>query len=103
VVVIVTGVGISSEDVLEDPLGSLIPEFSFPRGHLTVVDPLLARSATRWGAFLGGLLAPLADALHELDDLAATPRRCGDWLGAQGKCRCCLPMAGGACFARSGP
>jgi hypothetical protein len=49
----------------------LIPEVPFSRGHLTVVDPLLARPATRWGAVLGRLLAPLADALCELDDLAA--------------------------------
>jgi hypothetical protein len=27
-------------------------------------------TATRWGAVLGRLLAPLADALGELDDLA---------------------------------
>jgi hypothetical protein len=35
------------------------------------VDPLLVRLATRWGAILGSLLALLADALRELDDLAA--------------------------------
>jgi hypothetical protein len=70
-VVIITGVGVSSEDVLEDLLGGLIPKVSFSRGHITVVDPLLARPVTRWGAILGSLLAPLADTLHELDDLAA--------------------------------
>jgi hypothetical protein len=37
--------------------------------HLATVDPFLARAATRWGAILGSLLASLADALHELDDL----------------------------------
>ena len=68
-VVIITGVGVSSEDVLEDLLGGLIPEVPFSRGHITVVDPLLARPATRWGAILGSLLAPLVDALRELDDL----------------------------------
>ena len=68
---IITGVGVSSEDVFEDLLGGLIPEVPFSRGHITVVDPLLARPATRWGAIIGSLLAPLADALHELDDLAA--------------------------------
>jgi hypothetical protein len=68
---IITGVGVSSEDVLEDLLGGLMPEVPFSRGHFTVVDPLLARSATRWGAILGSLLAPLTDALRELDDLAA--------------------------------
>jgi hypothetical protein len=49
----------------------LIPEVVFSHSHLTIVDPLLARPATGWGAILGGLLAPFADALHELDDLAA--------------------------------
>jgi hypothetical protein len=68
-VVVITGVGVSSENVLEDPLRRLIPEVLFSRGHITVVDPLLARPATWWGAILGNLLAPLADALHELDDL----------------------------------
>jgi hypothetical protein len=71
VVVIITGVRVSSEDVLEDLLRGLIPEVPISHGHITVVDPLLARPATRRGAFLGSLLAPLADALHELDDLAA--------------------------------
>jgi hypothetical protein len=68
---IITGVGISSEDVLEDLLGGLVPEVPFSRGHITVVDPLLARPATRWGAILGSLLVPLADTLCELDDLTA--------------------------------
>jgi hypothetical protein len=49
----------------------LIPEVPFSRGHLTVVDPLLAMPAARWGAVLGRLLVPLADALRELDDLTA--------------------------------
>jgi hypothetical protein len=66
-----TGVGVSSEDVLEDPLRGLIPEVPFSRGRVTFVDLLLARSATRHRAILGGLLVPLADALRELDDLAA--------------------------------
>jgi hypothetical protein len=71
VVVVVTGVGASSEDVLEDLLGGLILEVLLSRDHVIVVDPLLARSATGWGAILGRLLAPLADALRELDDLTA--------------------------------
>jgi hypothetical protein len=70
-VALATRVRVSSEDVLEDPLGRLIPEVPISRIHITVVDPLLVRPATRWGAILGSLLAPLADALHELDDLAA--------------------------------
>jgi hypothetical protein len=44
------------------------PEVRFSHGHLAAVDPFLARSATRRGAVLGGLLAPLADALCEFDD-----------------------------------
>jgi hypothetical protein len=70
-VVVVTGVEVSSEDVLEDLLGGLIPKVPFSRGHITVVDPLLARSTTRWGAIHRSLLVLLADALRELDDLAA--------------------------------
>jgi hypothetical protein len=68
---IITGVGVSSEDVFEDLLGGLIPEVPFSRGHITVVDPLLARPATRWGAILGRLLTPLTNVLRELDDLTA--------------------------------
>jgi hypothetical protein len=68
--VVIAGVGVSGENVLQDPLGRLIPEVQFSRGHLAVVDPFLARSAMRRGAVLGGLLALLADTLHEFDDLA---------------------------------
>jgi hypothetical protein len=68
---IITGVEVSSADVLEDMLGGLIFEVPFSRSHIIVVDPLLARPTTRWGAILGSLLAPLADALRELDDTAA--------------------------------
>jgi hypothetical protein len=46
----------------------LIPEVPFCRGHLAVVDLFFARSATRWGAVFGRLLAPLTDAFHEVDD-----------------------------------
>jgi hypothetical protein len=70
-VALATGVGVSGEDVLEDPLGRLVPEVSLSRDYVTIVGPLLARLATRWGAILRGLLAPLADALRELDDLTA--------------------------------
>jgi hypothetical protein len=44
----------------------LIPEVPFSRGQVAFVDLLLARPATRRRAILGGLLAPLADALREL-------------------------------------
>jgi hypothetical protein len=46
-VVVITGVGVSSEDVLEDLLGGLIPEVPFSRGQVTFVELLLARPATR--------------------------------------------------------
>jgi hypothetical protein len=68
--VVVTRVGVSSENILQDPLGWLVPEVSFNRGHLAVIDSFLAVTATRWGAVLGRLLALLADTLGELDDLA---------------------------------
>ena len=71
VVVVITGVGVSSEDVLKDLLGGLIPEVPFSRGYVTFVDLLLARPATRRRAIPGGLLVPLADALSELQDLSA--------------------------------
>jgi hypothetical protein len=47
VVVVITGVGVSSEDVLEDSLGGLILEVPFSRGRVTFVDLLLARLAIR--------------------------------------------------------
>jgi hypothetical protein len=70
-VIVIIGVRAFSEDVLEFLLGGLIPEAPLSRGHVTIVDPLLARPATGWGAILGRLLVPLADVLRELDDLAA--------------------------------
>jgi hypothetical protein len=70
-VALATGVGVPGEDVLQDPLRRLVPEVPLSCGHITVVGPLLVRLATRWGTILGGLLAPFADALHELDNLAA--------------------------------
>jgi hypothetical protein len=70
-VIFITGVRVSSEDVLEDSLGGLIPKVPFSRGRVTFIDLLLARPATRRRAILGGLLVPLADALRELEDLLA--------------------------------
>jgi hypothetical protein len=70
-VVVITRVGVSSDDVLEDLLGGLIPEVPFSCGQVTFVDLLLARLATRRRAIPGGLLASLADALRELQDLPA--------------------------------
>jgi hypothetical protein len=48
----------------------LVPEVPFNRDHLAVVDLFFARSAMRWGAVLGRLLTPLADAFREVNDLA---------------------------------
>jgi hypothetical protein len=69
-VVVITGVGISSEDVLEVLLGGLIPEVPFSRGRATFVDLLLARPTTKRRAIPGGMLVLLADALRELEDLS---------------------------------
>jgi hypothetical protein len=68
--VVFTGVGASNKDILQVPLGRLIPKVSFSRGHLAVVHLFLAGPAARRGAIFGGLLAPLADAFCEVDDLA---------------------------------
>jgi hypothetical protein len=68
--VVIAGVGVSGENIFQDPLGWLIPEVRFSLGHLAAIDPFLARPAARRSAILGGLLAPLADAIRELDDLA---------------------------------
>jgi hypothetical protein len=52
------------------PSGDL-SEVSLSRGYLAVVDLFLARAMTRWGAVLGRLLTPLADAFRGINDLAA--------------------------------
>jgi hypothetical protein len=54
--VVIARVGVSGENILQDPLGWLIPEVRFSRSHLAVVDPFLARPASRRGVVLGGLL-----------------------------------------------
>jgi hypothetical protein len=46
-VVVITRVGVSSEDVLEDLLGGLIPAVPFSRGQVAFVDLLLARPVMR--------------------------------------------------------
>jgi hypothetical protein len=68
--VVFTGVGASGENILQVPLGRLIPEISLSCGHLAVVHLFFARSAARWGAVFGKLLAPLTDAFREVNDLA---------------------------------
>jgi hypothetical protein len=67
--VVFTKVGASDEDILQVPLGRLIPEVPFSRGHLAVVHIFLAGPAARRGAVFGGLLAPLADMFCEVNDL----------------------------------
>jgi hypothetical protein len=63
-------VGVSGEDILQVPLGWLIPEVPFSRGHLAVIDLFFATSVMRWGAVLRRLLAPLGDVFREINDLA---------------------------------
>jgi hypothetical protein len=70
-VIVITGVRVSSEDVLEDLLRGLISDVLFSRGCVTFVDLLPTRPATRRRAILGGLLAPITDALRKLEDLSA--------------------------------
>jgi hypothetical protein len=47
--VVFTRVGTSSEDILQVPLGRLIPEVPLSRGHLAVVHLFLARPAVTPG------------------------------------------------------
>jgi hypothetical protein len=67
--VVIAGVGVSGENMLQDSLGGLIPEVRFSHSYLAAVDPFLAKSAARRGAVLGGLFAPFPNALREFDDL----------------------------------
>jgi hypothetical protein len=69
--VVFTGVGASGEDILQVPLGRLIPEVPLSRGHIAVVHLFLAGAAARRGAVFGRLLAPLTDTFCEVNDLAA--------------------------------
>jgi hypothetical protein len=64
------GVGASGEDILQVPLGRLVPEVPLSRGHLAIVHIFFAGPAARRGAVFGRLLAPLADAFCEVNDLA---------------------------------
>jgi hypothetical protein len=70
-VVVISGVRVSSEDVLKNLLEGLIPEVPFSRGYVTFVDLLLARLAPRQRAIHRGLATPLAYPLRELQDLPA--------------------------------
>jgi hypothetical protein len=58
-------------DILQVPLGRLIPEVPLSHGHLAVVHLFLVGAVARRGAVFGRLLAPLADAFCEVNDLAA--------------------------------
>jgi hypothetical protein len=68
--VVFTRVGASGEDIFQVPLGRLVPEVPLSRGYLAVVHLLFAGPTTRRGAVFGRLLAPLADAFCEVNDLA---------------------------------
>jgi hypothetical protein len=59
------------EKTLKVFVGGLIPQFPLRRGCIGVGDLLLARPPRRGGAFPGGLVTPLVEALRELLDLAA--------------------------------
>jgi hypothetical protein len=67
--VVFTGVGASGEDILQVPLGRLIPEVPLNSDYLVVVHLFFAGPAARRGVVFGGLLAPLADAFCEVNDL----------------------------------
>jgi hypothetical protein len=68
--IVFTGVGASGEDIFQVPLGRLVPEVPLSRGYLAVVLLLFAGPTARRGAVFGRLLASLADAFCEVNDLA---------------------------------
>jgi hypothetical protein len=68
--VVFTGIGASGEDILQVPLGRLVPEVPLSRGYFAVVLLLFAGPMARRGAIFGRLLAPLADVFCEVNDLA---------------------------------
>jgi hypothetical protein len=72
--VVFTGVGAFGEDIFQVPLGRLVPEVPLSRSYLVVVHFLFVGPTARRGAIFGRLLAPLADAFCEVNDLAT--RRC---------------------------
>jgi hypothetical protein len=88
-VVVVARVKVSGEDILEVPLGRLVLEVLSRCRRGFFVGPLLAGPATRWRVVLGGLLAPLANALREFDNLAAV----GGAVAAVGVHRACATVA----------
>jgi hypothetical protein len=68
--IVFTGVGASSEDIFHVPLGRLVPEVLLSRGYLAIVLLLFVGPIARRGSVFGRLLAPLADAFCEVNDLA---------------------------------
>jgi hypothetical protein len=68
--VVFTGVGASDDDIFQVPLRRLVPEVPLSRGYLAVAHLLFAGPTERRGAVFGRLLAPLADAFCEVNDLA---------------------------------
>jgi hypothetical protein len=68
--VVFIGVGASSEDIFQVPLGRLVPEVPLSRGYLAVVLLLFVVPTARRGPVFGRLLAPHADAFCEVNDLA---------------------------------
>jgi hypothetical protein len=67
--VVFTVVGASGEDIFQVHLGRLVPEVPLSRGYLAVVHLLFVGPMARRGAVFGRLLAPLADAFCEVNDL----------------------------------
>jgi hypothetical protein len=100
--VVFTGVGASGEDILQVPLGRLIPEVLLSRGRLTVVHLFLAGTTARRGAVFGRLLVSLADAFCEVNDLTALRGACGDRSGVWGMNRYYLFAAASVCCDRAG-
>jgi hypothetical protein len=68
--VVFTGVGAFSEYIFQVPLERLVPEVPLSCGYFVVVLLLFAGPMARRGAVFGRLLAPLADAFCEVNDLA---------------------------------
>jgi hypothetical protein len=69
---ITTGLGVGLvEETLEVFVWGLVPQLPLRRSCIGIEGLLLAGPPRRGGAFLGGLVAPLVKALHELLDFAA--------------------------------
>jgi hypothetical protein len=106
--VVFTGVGASGEDIFQVPLGRLVSEVPLSRGYLVVVLLLFAKPTARQGAVFGRLLASLADAFCEVNDLTtlcctvATIRVHRAWTAATLLRSWALVAVVGACCGRLG-